>query len=142
MTEAWLPPGPASSASGHPNRGIWAHGGWGMSLFPLTSCPCPCSSRAEWPLFGLDSMWLELVFFFFFPRKQKQKKKEKHMNSSVPSPEKPPQPQAIKIRATAARAYSPEFESSPRKAGGLGTMDYPFSKLLISHMPSGSAPSP
>lgn len=34
-----------------------------------------------WPLFGLDSLWLELLvgFFFFFLEKQKQTKKKRTM---------------------------------------------------------------
>lgn len=131
MTRVWPPPGPAPSASRDPNHGPGRTGA-GVS-FPshfLSLSPI---------LQGRGSLFLALTpcgLSFFFPRER-----EKHMmSSSGPSQRVPNSHKVIKVRDTAAQAHGPKFESS-RKAGGLGTTESPFSKLLIPHVYSQPAPS-
>lgn len=60
------------------------------------------------------------------------------MNVSVPSPGTPHSHEALKVRA--AQPEPMVLSSSPYPGGRLQAGG-PFSKLLISHVPSGPAPS-
>lgn len=54
-------------------------------------------------------------------QKKKEKEKEKYIEQQCALPRDTPNShKAIKIKATAARAHSPEFDSSPQESWRLG----------------------